>query len=60
MYLALDYTSLIILVMFALFEGAVVLSGSPSSGLGEMGNYNREKRIERVWKKNLVKLEQGE
>ena len=56
MYLALDFTALIIVVVFTLFEGAVVLSGSPSSGWGEMGNYNREKRIERAWKKNLAKL----
>jgi hypothetical protein len=59
MYLANDYTALIIFIMFTLFEGAVVLSGSPSSGLGEMGNYNREKRIERAWKKNLAMLEDG-
>ncbi|MFW9793413.1 MAG: hypothetical protein ACFFEE_03850 [Candidatus Thorarchaeota archaeon] len=57
MYLASDYTPLIIVILFTMFEGAVVLSGSPSSGLGEMGNYNREKRIERAWKKNLVMLE---
>lgn len=56
MYLAWDYTSLIVMTVFALFEGAVVLSGNPSSGWGEMGNYNREKRIERAWKKNLAKF----
>jgi hypothetical protein len=59
MYLAGDYTALIILILFTLFEGAVVLSGSPSSSLGEMGNYNREKRIERAWKKNLAELEEN-
>ena len=56
MYLAGDYTAFITVVIFTLFEGAVVLSGNPSSARGEMGNYNREKRIERVWKKNLAKL----
>jgi hypothetical protein len=56
MYFAWDYTPLIVALIFTLFEGAVVLSGSPSSGLGEMGNYNREKRIERAWKKNLAKI----
>jgi hypothetical protein len=63
MYLAWDYTALIIVIVFSVFEGAVVLSGNPSSSRGEMGNYNREKRIERVWKKNLAELmdsEQGE
>ena len=56
MYLAWDYTAFITVFIFTLFEGAVVLSGNPSSARGEMGNYNREKRIERVWKKNLAKL----
>jgi hypothetical protein len=56
MLLALDYTALIPTVILALFEGGVVLSGNPSSTRGEMGHYNREKRIERVWKKNLAKL----
>jgi len=57
MYFASDYTALIIVIIFTLFEGAVVLSGSPSPGLGEMGNYNREKRNERAWKKNVALLE---
>ena len=56
MYLAWDYTALIPAIIFLIFEGAVVISGNPSSSRGEMGNYNREKRIERVWKKNLAKL----
>jgi len=60
MYLAWDYTALIIAIVFSVFEGAVVLSGNPSSSRGEMGNYNREKRIERVWKKNLTKLSDSE
>ena len=56
MLLALDYSALLIVIIFSLFEGIVVLSGNPSSSRGEMGNYNREKRIEQVWKKNLAKL----
>jgi hypothetical protein len=60
MYLAWDYTSLIPAIIFLIFEGAVVLSGNPSSSRGEMGNYNREKRTERVWKKNLAKLTDSE
>ncbi|MGY5864640.1 MAG: hypothetical protein RTV41_08540 [Candidatus Thorarchaeota archaeon] len=59
MYLAWDYTALIIVIMFTLFEGVVVLSRRPSSGLGEMGNYNRERRIEGAWKKNLAKLKEN-
>ena len=53
MYLALDYTALIPAIIFTLGEGAVILSGNTKAG--EMGNYNREKRIERAWKKNLAK-----
>ena len=60
MYLALDYTALIPAIIFSVFEGAVVLSGNPSSSRGEMGNFNRERRIERVWKKNLAKLTNAE
>lgn len=56
MVLALDYTALIPAVILCIFEGAVVLNGNPSSTRGEMGHYNREKRIERVWKKNLAEL----
>jgi hypothetical protein len=56
MYLASDYTALVLCLIFILFEGAVVISGNPSSSRGEMGNYNREKRIERAWKKNLAKI----
>ena len=56
MILAGDYTALIPAVILCIFEGAVVLSGNPSPTKGEMGHYNREKRIERVWKKNLTKL----
>ena len=60
MYLAADYTALIPAIIFSVFEGAVVLSGNPSSSRGEMGNFNRERRIERVWKKNLAKLTYAE
>ncbi|MBY8997132.1 MAG: hypothetical protein KGD60_05330 [Candidatus Thorarchaeota archaeon] len=56
MILAGDYTALIPAIILSLFEGAVVLSGNPSPTKGEMGHYNREKRIERAWKKNLAGL----
>ncbi|MFW9786210.1 MAG: hypothetical protein ACFFE2_16275 [Candidatus Thorarchaeota archaeon] len=56
MYLAWDYTALIVVIIFTLFEGSIVLSGNSSSSRGEMGNYNREKKIEQAWKKNLVML----
>jgi len=57
MVLAGDYTALIPTIILTLFEGAVILSGNPSSTRGEMGHYNREKRIEQVWKKNLARLD---
>jgi hypothetical protein len=56
MALAMDYTALILTIILVLFEGSVILSGNPSSTRGEMGHYNREKRIEHEWKKNLAKL----
>lgn len=56
MLLALDFTALIPAIFLILFEGGAILSGNPSATRGEMGHYNREKRIERVWKKNLAKL----
>ena len=55
MFLAWDYTALIPAIILFIFEGAVVLSENPSPTRGEMGHYNREKRIERTWKKNLAK-----
>ncbi|MFW9869988.1 MAG: hypothetical protein ACFFEL_10215 [Candidatus Thorarchaeota archaeon] len=60
MILAGDYTALIPTVVLLLFEGIVVLSGNSSSTRGEMGHYNREKKIERAWRKNLAKLEEAD
>ena len=57
MLFAMDYTALIPAIVLVLFEGSVVLSGNASPKRGEMGHYNREKKIERVWKKNLANLE---
>ena len=56
MILAMDYTALIPAIVLAFFEGSVVHSGNASHTRGEMGHYNREKKIERAWKKNLEKL----
>ncbi|MHA2046070.1 MAG: hypothetical protein ACW99G_14860, partial [Candidatus Thorarchaeota archaeon] len=58
MLIAVDYTALIPAIILALGEGAVVVSGNASPMRGEMGHYNREKKIERAWKKNLAKLEE--
>lgn len=59
MFLAWDYTALIPTVVLLLFESLAILSGNPSHNRGEMGHYNREKRIEREWKKNLAKLNEA-
>ncbi|MHA2077981.1 MAG: hypothetical protein ACXAB0_02630 [Candidatus Thorarchaeota archaeon] len=56
MFLAMDYTALIPAIVLAIGEGSVVRSGNASPMRGEMGHYNREKKIERAWKKNLAKL----
>ena len=56
LWIAGDYTASILTALLVIFEGGVILSGNPSATRGEMGHYNREKRIERAWKKNLDKL----
>jgi hypothetical protein len=52
--LAGDITGFIPAAILLIFEGYVVYSGNPSSARGEMGHYNREKKIERAWRKKLV------
>jgi len=52
--LASDFTGFIPATILVLFEGYVVYSGNPSSARGEMGHYNREKKIERIWRKRLA------
>jgi hypothetical protein len=54
---AQDFTSFIPAILILIFEGAAIRSGKPSANYGEMGHYNREKRIERVWKKNLAAID---
>jgi hypothetical protein len=49
-----DITGFIPAALILLFEGYVVYSGNPSSARGEMGHYNREKKIERAWRKRLA------
>ena len=49
-----DYTALIATVFLFLFEMAVVVSGNSKASRGEMGHYNREKKIEGAWKKKLA------
>lgn len=46
-----DLLGITICGLFLIFYGYVLGSGSPSNSRGEMGHYNREKRIEVAWKK---------
>ncbi len=48
-----DLTAFIPALLILLFEGKVLASGSPKRTSGEMGHYNREKKIEKAWKKRL-------
>ncbi|MFW9908923.1 MAG: hypothetical protein ACFFEF_10140 [Candidatus Thorarchaeota archaeon] len=45
-----DFTGLIPAIPLFFLEGYVIFSGKSSHTGGEMGHYNREKKIERVWK----------
>ena len=49
-----DFTAFIPAILILLFEGKVIASGSAKRTSGEMGHYNREKKIERVWKKRMM------
>jgi hypothetical protein len=49
--LNLDFTAVIPAFFIALFEGYVIISGKTKPTGGEMGHYNREKRIENQMKK---------
>ncbi|MFW9801966.1 MAG: hypothetical protein ACFFFC_04910 [Candidatus Thorarchaeota archaeon] len=49
-----DITGFLPVLFILLFEGYVVYSGNPSPSRGEMGHYNREKKIERAWRRKLA------
>ena len=50
--LAGDILGFILTVFFLCFYVPVIRSGTTSHGRGEMAHYNRERKIERAWKKN--------
>ncbi len=54
--IAADYTAFIPAFALLFLEGLVVLKGISKSTGGEMGHYNREKKIERVWKKRAGQM----
>ena len=47
-----DIIGFAVSVVFICFYAYVIGSGTPKNSRGEMGHYNREKKIERAWKKN--------
>jgi hypothetical protein len=53
-----DITGFIPAAFLFLGEGYAVYNGGSKHTFGEMGHYNREKKIEKAWKKRLAK-EQG-
>jgi len=50
--LAGDIIGFAVSAVFLCFYGYVIGSGNPKNSRGEMGHYNREKKIERTWKKS--------
>ena len=46
-----DFLGIILCGFFLCFYGYVLGSGTPSNSGGEMGHYNRERKIEAAWKK---------
>ena len=56
LFIAVDYSAFIPVFLILMFEGYVVLKGAPKPTGGEMGHYNREKKIERVWKKRASQM----
>ncbi|MGY5860010.1 MAG: hypothetical protein RTU63_11625 [Candidatus Thorarchaeota archaeon] len=46
-----DIIGFAVSAVFLCFYGYVIGTGNPSNSRGEMGHYNREKKIERAWKK---------
>jgi hypothetical protein len=53
LYLAGDLSGFIPAILILLFEAKVIASGSASKNSGEMGHFNRERKIERAWRKKL-------
>ncbi|TFH06691.1 MAG: hypothetical protein E4H14_10260 [Candidatus Thorarchaeota archaeon] len=50
-FLAGDIIGFAVSIVFLCFYGYVIGTGTPKNSRGEMGHYNREKKIENAWKK---------
>jgi hypothetical protein len=57
LFLAGDFSGFIPGILILLFEGKVIATGSASMNSGEMGHFNRERKIEKAWKTRLQKQE---
>ena len=52
-----DISGITTVMFLTISEGLVVLSGTTRNVGGEMAHYNRERRIERAWKRKLAMME---
>jgi hypothetical protein len=52
-----DISGLIVAAFLGVSEGLALLSGTTKKVGGEMAHYNREKKIEKAWKKKLVQMQ---
>ena len=48
-----DYCGIITGLFLGISEGLAIWSGTTHNVGGEMAHYNRERKIERAWRKNL-------
>lgn len=53
LFLVGDLSGIVTVLFLFISEGLVIISGTTHNVGGEMAHYNREKRIEKAWKKNL-------
>ena len=51
-----DISGIVAGVFLGVSEGLAILSGTTKRVGGEMAHYNREKKIERAWKKKLAQM----
>ncbi|MHA1935484.1 MAG: hypothetical protein ACW97A_09385 [Candidatus Thorarchaeota archaeon] len=52
-----DISGIITVVFLTVSEGAAIISGTTKNVGGEMAHYNRERKIERAWKRKLALME---
>ncbi|MHA2142080.1 MAG: hypothetical protein ACXADC_07975 [Candidatus Thorarchaeota archaeon] len=51
-----DLSGVITVLFLTISEGAVIISGTTKNIGGEMAHFNRERKIESAWKRNLAKM----